>query len=125
MRTIEQTITATHNFNGGPPVGTPVAVDGMTSYPTAITGGLFDFGQDTAGIEVAQVFIKLGGQSSWSLSLVDNDATLTVVASGTTETFYANPNWGLILLQHQTLKLVTSGASGAMKARVTARKAQG
>jgi len=118
LRTIEQKITAASQFNGAPPVGPAVNEYDMERYPTGVVGGLFDFANANP-LELKQIFVKFGGQSSWSLSLVDVDAVETVLLSGTTETFLANLTLGLILLQGQKLKFVTTGATTAMVARIT------
>lgn len=122
FRTIEHKITAGQQFTGAAPAGAHSVVDGVETFAASNAGGLFDFGQGSGGIEIKQVFIKLGAQASWSLSVIDSDATATVVESGTNEATFAKINWGLILFKGEKLKLVTVGASGAMKARVTTRK---
>lgn len=117
-RTIEQKISAAGDFDGTAPTGDREFANNMESYPEQAAGGLFDFGQD-GPIEVRQVFVTLGGQSAWSLSLVDADATETELDAGTVETFYAKLDWRFVMLKGQMLKLATTGASTAMKARVT------
>jgi len=119
LRTIEHKITAGSQFTGAAPVGTVTRELDMERYPTGTAGGLIDFANPNP-IQVKQIFIKLGGQSSWTLQMIDTDAVATTVLSGTTETFVANTTLNLILLQGQKLKLVTVAASTAMVARVTA-----
>jgi len=119
LRTIEQKITAGSQFTGAAPAGTVTRELDMERYPTGTVGGLIDFANPNP-IQVKQIFIKLGGQSSWTLQMVDTDAVATTVLSGTTETFVANTTLNLILLQGQKLKLVTVAATTAMVARVTA-----
>jgi hypothetical protein len=118
LRTIEQKITATNQFDGAAPAGAVTRAYDMERYPTGTVGGLFDFA-NAGPVQVKQIFIKLGGQSSWTLEMVDADAVATVVLSGTTETFVANMTLNLFLLQGQKLKLVTVAATTAMVARVT------
>lgn len=119
-RTIEQKISATADFDGAAPVGAATYANDMESYPEGVAGGLFSFDND-GPIEIRQFFITLGGQTDWTLSVVDADAAETVVESGTTETYFAKLNWQLILLSGQKLKLETTAAATAMKARVTFR----
>lgn len=118
MRTIEQKITATYQFNGVAPTTIKVDQYDMERFPTDTVGGLFDFGM-TKPARLEQVIVKLGGQSSWSLSLVDVDATEVVILSGTTEVQVVNASLKLVMLEGQKLKLVTAGATTAMVARVT------
>jgi len=119
LRTIEQKITAASQFTGVAPVGTVTREYDMERYPTGTVGGLFDFANPNP-IQLKQFFAKLGGQSSWSLSVVDVDGVATALLSGTTEAFIANTTLNLVILQGQKLKLVTTGATTAMTARATA-----
>lgn len=118
FRTIQQKIAALSQFNGAAPAAAAVQGNDMEAHPAGTVGGLFNFGNSDP-VQVKQIFIKFGGQSSWSLALVDVDAVETTLLSGTNETFLANLTLGLILLQGQKLKLVTSGATTAMTARIT------
>lgn len=118
MRTIEQKITATNQFSGVAPATTKVIQFDMERFPTDTVGGLFDFGL-TRPARLEQIFVKLGGQSSWSLALVDVDAVEATVLSGTTEAQIVNTSLKLVLLEGQKLKLVTTGATTAMVARIT------
>lgn len=119
LRTIEQKINAGHQFDGTAPTGTVVNEFNMERYPAQNAGGLFDFG-NAAPIKIEQIFIVFGGQSAWSLTLVDADnSAVVVLLSGTTETYLANTTLDLYLLQGQKLKLTTTGATTAMKARIS------
>lgn len=119
LRTIEQKIAAASQFTGVAALGAVTREYDMERYPEGTVGGLFDFVNPNP-IQVKQIFIKLGGQSAWSLKLVDVDAVETEILAGTTETFVANQTLNQILLQGQKLKLTTTGATTAMVARVTA-----
>lgn len=118
LRTLEQKITATNQFDGTAPSGAVTREYDMERYAAQATGGLFDFANANP-IQLKQIFITFGGQATWSLSLVDVDAVETVLLSGTNETFLANTTLNLFVLQGQKLKLVTAGATTAMVARVT------
>ena len=104
--------------------GESVPGDDMESYPEGVVGGLFDFAESNP-IIVKQIVIKFGvGTTSWTLSLIDKDAVEVVVATGTALTYFANfangqPGAGLLVLEKQTLKLVSVGApTTAARARV-------
>lgn len=123
VRTIEQKITAASDFNGVLPTTTKVLEFDMERFPTDTVGGLFDF-ENSNPLQVHQVLIKFGGQTTWSLVIVDVDTVETTLASGTTEaellvTNQVGPLAQFILLEGQALKLVTSGASAAMVARIS------
>ena len=121
VRTIQQAITAGNDFDGSAPAGSVVRGSDIEAYPAAATGGLFDFGNANP-LEVFQISIRLGGQTTWTLSVVDIDAVETVAWSGTTEaSFVTLAGDRFLLLEGQTLKLVTSGASTAMRARISAQ----
>lgn len=123
VRTIEQKITATNQFNGAAPVGAAVLGNDMESFPAGAVGGLFDFA-NTGPIQVEQISIKLGGQTSWTLNLVDVDAVEVLVLSGTTEASVFDSTTKPYLLQGQKLKLDTVGATTAMRARMSVRRAR-
>ncbi len=118
---IKQIITATNDFDGAAATTTPADADGIRVYPTDTVGGLFDplteMGASGIPIEVVNFQVRFGGQTSWTLSLVDVLGEV-VITSGTTETsfFYDPDSETIVLLPGQTLKLVTTGASTAMYA---------
>jgi hypothetical protein len=118
IRTIEQKITAAAQFTGAAPVGVAVKGDDLESYPAGAAGGLFDFA-NTDPIQVKQIAIKFGGQSSWALTLVDKDAVEVPLLAGTTETGLVTTTCNAYVLQGQKLKLVTTGATAAMRARIS------
>lgn len=117
-RTIQQKIGATHQFDGTAPTGAVVRANDMESYAVQNAGGLFDFGL-TQPVNIVQIFVKLGGQTSWALSLVDADGDVFPLVDGTNEAIYASKPFDLFMLTGDKLKLVTTGATTAMKARVT------
>ena len=117
IRTIEQKIAALSQFTGAAPAGALTRALDMERYAVGV-GGKFDFA-NTGPIQLKQIFIKLGGQSAWTLKLVDADAVETTILSGTTETFVANTTLNPYILQSQYLKLETTGATTAMVARLS------
>jgi len=120
-RTIQQAITATNQFDGTAPAGAVTRANDIEAYPAAAAGGLFDFALANPA-ELVQVQIVLGGQTTWSLALVDVDATEVVLFSGTTEaSFVTTAADRIILLEGQTLALVTTGATTAMRARISVK----
>jgi hypothetical protein len=121
VRTIEHKIAAGSQFDGQVPTTTKVIEKDMERFPEDSQGGLFDF-EFTRPFSLVQLVIKFGGQSSWSINLVDTDGTEVELVSGTTETEFITTQEvgalaGLILLEDHKLKLVTTGASTAMVAR--------
>jgi len=119
IRTIEQKITAGSQFTGAAPTTTMARAYDMERYPTDTVGGLVDFANPNP-IQIKQIFIKFGGQASWTLKLIDVDNVKTTLLSGTNETYLANLTLGLILFQGQKLELVTVAATTAMVVRVSA-----
>ena len=124
--TMQQRISAGNDFDGDVPGGgsplTPTLEPGWIKYSAADEGGKFLFGQDKPQVlRILQLWIKFGGQTAWSLSVV-NGTDEVVAFSGTTETelFVFGEQAALIIPPGWFLKLVTSGASTAMFANVTA-----
>lgn len=124
MRTIQQAISAGNDFDGAAPGGAlTTSPEGIESYAESDAGGLFEFGNQYP-VEVVQIQIILGGQLTWSISVVDDDDDEIVLWSGTTEAdFHTTAADRIVLLPGQALKLVTSTASAAMKARVSVEAA--
>ena len=120
VRVFEQIVNTGHIFNGTLPPGTPTTDNDISKkWAAADTGGLFDFTlQDPAWL--AQVQLILGGQTTWSLALVDIDGAELGIWSGTTESnFVALERERVLMLEGQTLKLRTVGnSSGPIKARI-------
>ncbi len=117
-RSIQQQISAGHDFDGTTPGGTPTVSHGVQKYVVATAGGLFDFALDHP-TEVLQISLVLGGQTSWSISIHDDDGDDTLVFAGTTEAYFVSTAQDrFVLMPGQKLKLVTSGASTAMKCRI-------
>ena len=111
---IKQQITALSQFNGLLPTTTPKAVNGVLVYPTDVQGGLFEFDMDTVPVALQEVLVKLGGQASWTLKLLDG-ATTFDLDSGTTETSRLyRPVLPLIMLPGQKIEFKTVGATTAM-----------
>lgn len=118
-RTIQQSIPAASQFTGVAPAGALTVVNGIETYASNVLGGLFNFAQ-TKPTPVKYAGIKLGGQSSWTLKLLDgDDNVLGTVLSGTNEATKYSELTGLILMKGDKLKLETTGATTAMIARLT------
>lgn len=119
IRTIEQRVSAGNQFDGTAPTGDPVRGDDLEQYPEEAAGGLFDFGLENPA-EINHIELKLGGQTSWSISKRDKDDVDMVLWAGTTETAFATlAEDRMPILEGQKLVLVTTGATAAMKARVS------
>jgi len=127
---IRHVITAGQQFTGAASGGAMTLADGVFKYATSAAGGLFDptalaliEGQGSCSYEVLQVEVEFGGQSSWTLHLLDADDNAVLVLSGTTETdLLHSTSERLVLLPGEKLKLVTTGASAAMRATVKLRR---
>jgi hypothetical protein len=118
VRIMQQSITAGNNFDGTAPPGSLTHVKDMDVYAAAATGGLFDFAL-TEPMLVYQIELVLGGQSAWTLKLTDIDNIDIVVWTGTTENSFITTAADRILIHEgQKLKLTTTGASGALRARI-------
>lgn len=118
-RTIQHRISAGQQFTGTAAAGALSRTHGIEDYAAAAAGGLFDFGHSVA-TPVRYIAIKFGGQSAWTLKLVDADGVvLGTVLSGTNETTKYAQLTDLVLMPGDKLKLETTGATTAMQARVT------
>ena len=118
-RVIQQEILAGNDFNGALPTTTPTrGHDFEKKFPADTVGGLFEF--DLKDPEkISNIQLILGGQSAWTLSLVDDDGDELVIWKGTTETNFCTLESDRIpIIEKQTLKLVTTGATADLKARV-------
>jgi hypothetical protein len=125
---IRQQIKAGSQFDGLAPADGATALDPAASldyfnFDPGTHGGLFDptasyysFYERDA-LNLLGMDFKSGGQSSWSLSLVDKFGTEYVIWSGTTGDTVQGPSAAsgpVILIWGTKLKFVTVGASAAM-----------
>lgn len=116
----EQSINLGHNFDGTTPPGNPApGSDIVKKYPIADTGGLFDF-EITSPHWISSIQLILGGQTDWTLSIVDEDGAEVVIWAGTNESsFVALESDRALILEGQALKLVTTGTpTNDIKARI-------
>jgi len=119
---IQQRISATDDFDGTLPPGTPVQDKDIKRFPVAATGGLFDF-EITGPHVIRSVELKLGGQSVWSISKLDSDGDEIVYWSGTTETSFVTISEDFMLLYEDEKLLVrTTGATAALKCRIAIQR---
>lgn len=117
---IQQQISAGNQFDGQAPSTTPARGNDLwKDYPEDSQGGLFDFELEDPAL-IVNVTLKLDGNTSaWSLNLVDVDGDEVTLFSGTNETSFVTTYGDRVLItQGQKLKLTTTGATGALKARV-------
>lgn len=128
---IRQELKAGNNFDGSAPEDTGVPLTPTFDHDTFVflagtKGGLFDpwaaplSFPSRDSLLLAGMELKLGGQSTWKLELVDAFGTVTQVYNGTNEATVVKGAWdipaGLIITWGSKLKLTTAGASGAMVA---------
>lgn len=117
--TMQQSIAAGSDFDGGTPVGEQVRANGIWKYPEGITGGLFQLNLE-APHSVRAVEIKLGGQSAWTVHKKDLDGRELLIICGTTENdFLTTESDSFILTDGQVLVVRTTGATAALMARVS------
>lgn len=123
---VSQQISAGGAFDATLPADSPTLTDDVYLHAAAAAGGLFDPGDsryafDTAEpLRVTRVLISFGGQTAWSLSLVDNDGAETVLYEGTTEgEFHISAPSVCEMNRGEQLALRTTGATGIMKASLT------
>ncbi len=117
---ILQRISATDDFDGADPGTTPVIEENIKKYPVAAVGGLFDPAHVNP-VLIRNLSAKLGGQTSWTLSMTDGTDTILIV-SGTNETELNLKNIAILPVNWK-LELVTSGASAAMTALMVFERA--
>jgi hypothetical protein len=129
---IRQELSAGNNFDGSAPESGGLPLVPTFDHDTFVhtvgdKGGLFDPWDTTRytfpkrdSLILAGMELKLGGQTTWKLELVDAFGTVTQVYNGTTETTVVKGAWdipaGLIITWGSKLKLTTVGASTAMVA---------
>jgi len=119
VKTIQQQITAGNDFDGTAPAGTPTRDKDIEAYPPEAAGGLFDFLLKNPA-EIASIELILVGQSSWSISKKDVDGAELVLWTGTTETsFITIDSDRMVITEEQLLLVRTTGATGALKARIS------
>lgn len=122
--TIQQEITAGSDWDGTVPSTTPVITDGVKTYPTHTAGGLFEFGYhegfslwrverivaDFNGVAAKGIYIRKSGVPDipiWESALA-SEAKLLITDK-------------IQLAADESLVMVSTGATTAMYARVTAR----
>ena len=122
--TMQQRVGSGNNFNGDAPGGgalVPTLEPGWIKYAESNQAGLFAFGDDKPQVlRVCQIWIKFGGQTSWSLKVVQGSDEVEVF-SGTTESYFFKfgSEANIYIPPGGALKLTTVGASTAMFANVT------
>ncbi len=123
---IRQSIEAGSQFDGQAPLTSPDLAGQIETFPESTQGGLFVFGH-TEVIVIVQVEAKLADATDWTLSKVQEDSTEIPwqVRTAAGDLVIAGEDSYLRLLPGQKLKLVTSGATGAMSAVVYARSESG
>ena len=129
---IRHQLKASSNFDGAMPAdGTtplvPTIANDTWNYGDGTHGGLFDPYADPLTFQKRDSLLivgfefKGGGQSAWTLSLVDPLGTETIILSGTNESSVLRGIHSLgeiVILWGSKVKLVTTGASAAMVATV-------
>jgi hypothetical protein len=119
---IQQKISATDDFDGTLPPGTPVLSEDIKRFPIAATGGLFNFAISSPHI-IRSCEINLGGQSAWSVSKKDSEGDEIIIWSGTSEaTFFSSDSDRPLLYENETLLLRTTGATGVLKCRIAVER---
>lgn len=116
----EQSINSGQNFDGTLPSTTPApGSDIVKKWPIDDTGGLFDFGL-TSPHWISSIQLIMGGQDTWTLSIVDEDGAELLVWDGTTEaSFIALETDRVLILEGQSIKLISLGTTIVdMKARI-------
>jgi len=120
MRIFCQSITAGDDFDGTSPSTTPVlnTKDIEKNWPADDHGGLFNFNL-RGPARLDQLELTLGGQSAWDVIKVDCDGDEYTLFSGTNQTEYITHEADrIILLEDETIKISTTGATAALKARI-------
>lgn len=138
MATVNKFVAETHRIKAGSNFdGTAPAADSADNkkqvlvYAPATAGGLFkcprnrdestkipsDPRADQITRRVSKIQIKFGGQSAWSLFIVDETGVDVLILTGTTETDLVGTD-KFDLAPGEDLKLTTTGASTAMVATV-------
>lgn len=112
MRIFEQTISSGNNADGTDPGTTPaIAGDVEKRWPVATHGGLFDF-TNRGTVQLCMIQILMGGQTTWTLNLVDDENVSIVLWSGTTDTAFVALEADKVRI-HRGMKLafITTGVT--------------
>jgi len=127
-KTIEQSVPSGSIMTGVAPAAAAVGAQDILAHPieAGSGAGLFDFENDRPYI-IHQVFLKLGGQTAYSITHVDRNDVETILFTGGAEIFYlSTPDNGgavssLILFEGEKLMIKTTVTStNNIIARVTA-----
>lgn len=114
------------NFDGTVPTTNDDTDFGVRTFLATSAGGLFSllydsdvlFGDNNRVRRVKGIRLKLDGNTTaWSISVTDG-TTDTVILSGTNETDIVITD-EIDILPNQQIKVVTAGATAALKAEVT------
>lgn len=128
VTTIEQSVPSGSIMTGAAPAAEAVGVQDIRAHPieAGSGAGLFDFKNDRPYV-IHQVFLKLGGQTAYSITHVDRNGVETILFTGGAEAFYLSTTEnggavsGLILFEGETLLVKTNvNATNDIIARVSA-----
>lgn len=120
VKTIEQSVPSGNNFTGAAPTVAPASVPGTDLLVSPIEAGdgagEFDFEQTIPWVLV-HVFIKLGGQGSYTISHVDRNNVVTdLFIGGSEDVFLANRDAGnvpagLVFFEGEKIRVATTGTT--------------
>ncbi len=128
---IQHKVTANNQFDGTLPVGALTFANGMNKYAAGTAGGLFDF-ENTEPIIITQYHFEFGDVTTgYVLSIITTNADeseisgeASILAQGSAKIVIVTGQ-RLLLTAGQKLKLVTTGGTAAMFARVFAIQERG
>ena len=126
VRTIEQSVAATFDFTGAAPSGALSRASDLEiwSREPGDGGGLFDF-ELTRPTLVHQILLGLGGQTAFTIAVLDRDDVAITLHTGTTAAFFhsslnsADELSNLILFEGEKLRITTTGATGILIAKIS------
>jgi len=118
---IRQLVTSGNHFNGTEPAGVPTAVEQVFKFAAEAAGGKFDLSSVKYDIfegggmyEVVQIELKMGGQTSWTVSKLNDDGVAVVMLSGTNETSKSlNIVDRLLIHKLESVQIATAGGTPA------------
>lgn len=116
---IKQQVDSGNNFAGLAPDGVEADANGVRTFAWGTQAGLFEFPTSSLPYDIHQVAIKFGGQTTWSIVIVDGAFEFPWLSGTTEASLFTTAGQLVTIPPGAKLKLVTAGTiTAAMEAVV-------